>query len=184
MGHGEACAEVEHGKAAVVEESEVAGVRVAVQPGHAGWARQEKSGQRQPGTVALLPRAGAGDLRHGRTVHPVGHQHPVGDLDHARHVEVGVATEGLRELGLCRGLLTIVDLGGPPMRELGEERLRVRRAAIRSSGLSRSGCSRSVASASPAWGYCTFTATWRLSSQTARCTLPMLAAADGSSSNC
>ena len=44
-------------------------------------------------------------------------------------------------------------------------------------------CRRSPISASPAPGYCTFTATSRPSDQRPRCTCPMEAAAAGSSSN-
>ena len=135
-------AEVEHDEPAVVEQPEVAGVRVGVQQPGPGRAGEQEPGEQQPGAVALLLGAVGDDPGQRHAVDPLGDQHLLGALDDPGDHEVRVAVVRRRERRLALGLQLVVELLGDPRLELGDQRLDVeaRARASRPAGSSgRSG---------------------------------------------
>ena len=118
-------AEVQDDEPAVVEQPEVARVRVGVQQPGPRRAGEQEPGEQQAGPVALLRRARGDDPGQRRAVDPLAHEHLVGDVDHRRHEDVGVAGVRRREGGLAARLELVVELLGHPRLQLGHQRLHV-----------------------------------------------------------
>ena len=84
-------AEVEHAQPAVVEQPEVARVRVRVQQPGPRRAGEQEPGEQDAGPVPFLLAAVADDPGQRGAVHPLGDQYLAGGQDDPRHVDVGVA---------------------------------------------------------------------------------------------
>jgi hypothetical protein len=118
-------AEVEHAQPAVVEQPEVARVRVRVQQSGPRGAGEQEPDEQDARPVAFFLAAVADDLRKRRAVHPLGHQDLVRAHDDVGYVDVRVVGVGVGEHLLGHRLELVVELLGDPVLQLLEQRLDV-----------------------------------------------------------
>ena len=116
-------AEVEHAQPAVVEQPEVARMRVRVQQPGPRRAGEQEPGEQDARPVALFLAAVADDPGQRGAVHPLGEQHLAGGHHDLGHVDVRVAGVRGRKRALRAGLQGVVELLRDPVPQLVEQRL-------------------------------------------------------------
>ena len=117
--------EVHHAEPAVVEQPEVARVRIPVQQPSPRRPGEQEPHEQDARPVALLLAAVADDLRQRRAVHPLGDQDMLRAHHHTGHVDVGITRVRIGEGLLRGGLEKVVELFGDPVAQLVEQRLDV-----------------------------------------------------------